>query len=36
MEKEQKTKKKKTSLIAEIERFGYKVSVKSLIGTFAI
>lgn len=36
MEKEQKTKKKKTSLIAEIERFGYKVSVKSLIGTFAM
>ena len=25
----------KTNLIAEIEKFGYKVSVKSLLGTFA-
>lgn len=28
--------KKQKNLIAEIERFGYKVSVKSLIGTFAM
>lgn len=29
-------KKQRTNLIAEIERFGYKVSVKSLVGTFAM
>ena len=29
-------KQKQKNLIAEIERFGYKVSVKSLIGTFAM
>lgn len=31
-----KQKNKKTNLIAEIEKFGYKVSVQSLIGTFAL
>lgn len=30
-----KKKYEKTNLIAEIEKFGYKVSVKSLLGTFA-